>query len=87
MRFVLYAGHVLIDANLPTLVALRERLRLEVARQPSAMADLHVLVFNCGDGRYLGRLNVVLEDGQPVLALPGRPPGDGSETTLEHALG
>ena len=73
MRFLLYAGDGLIDANIPTLAALRERLRLELAGQPSAMSDLYVLVFNAGDGRYLGRRNVLVEDGHPVLVLPGRP--------------
>ena len=52
MRFLLYAGHSLIDANVPTIAALRERLRLEVATHPSGMSDLYVLVFDRVDGRF-----------------------------------
>ena len=80
MGFLLYAGHGVIDANIPTLAALRERLRLEVAGKPSAMSDLYVLVFSRDDGRYLGRRNVLVADGHPVLVPPGcRPLGGGSE--------
>jgi hypothetical protein len=61
----------LIDANLPTVAALRERLRLEVAGHPSGMSDLYVLVFDRGDGRFLGRRSVMVEDGHPVLVPPG----------------
>jgi hypothetical protein len=71
MRFLLYRGHSLIDANIPTVAALRERLRLEVAARPRGVSDLHVLVFERGDGRFLGRRGVLVEDGHPVLVSPG----------------
>ena len=77
MRFLLYAAHGLIDANIPTIAALRERLRLEVATQPSGMSNLYVLVFDRGDDRFLGRCSVMVEDGHPVLV---RPNSDGYGT-------
>jgi hypothetical protein len=62
--------------QIPTLAASRERVRLEVAGEPAAMSDLYVLVIKRGEGRYLGRRNVLVEDGQPVLVLAGcRPLG------------
>lgn len=71
MRFLLYAGHSLIDANIPTIAALRERLRMEVAARPREVSDLYVLVFDRGDGRFLGRRRVLVEHGHPVLVSPG----------------
>ena len=77
MRFLLYAGHGLIDANIPTIAALRERLRREVARRPAIMSELYVLVFDRGDDRFLGRCGVMVQDGHPVLV---RPDSDGYGT-------
>jgi hypothetical protein len=88
IRFLFHADHGLIGANASTFAAVRERLRLEVAGQPSTMSDIHVLVFKRGDGRYLRRRNVLVKDGDWVLALPGcRLPGGGSEIRLERAPG
>jgi hypothetical protein len=71
MRFLLYGGHGLIDANIPTVAALRERLRLEVAARPRGVSDLYVLIFERGEGRFLGRRRVLVEDGYPVLVSSG----------------
>jgi hypothetical protein len=79
MRFLLYGPHGLIDANIPTVAALRERLRLEAAGRPSATSDLYVLVFDRADGRFLGRRDVVIEDGYPIVVSPG-----GSQLRRDH---
>jgi hypothetical protein len=86
VRFLLYGSGGLIDANLPTLAALYKRLRLAVAARPSGTSDLRVLIFNCGDDRFLGRGDVLVEDGNPVLVMLGcRVPE--STVAPEHALG
>jgi hypothetical protein len=72
VRFLLYADRTLIDANIPTFAALRERLRPLVRGRPSGLSDLHVLVFDTGDDSYLGRRNVLVWDGEPVLVRPAR---------------
>ena len=84
MRF-LVTGHGVIGANIPPLAAPYKRGRLEVAGQPSAMSDRYVPVFSRGDGRYLGRRNVLVEDGHPMLVPPGcRPLGGGSGISLNR---
>lgn len=86
MGFLLYAGGGLIDANIPTLAPLYKRLRLEVAARPLGAPDLCVLIFECGDGRFVGRGDVLVEDGNPVLVLPGRRVRE-STVAPEHAVG
>jgi hypothetical protein len=66
---LLYGSTGLIDANLPSLSALRGRLRL-MAGQQVGMFGVHVLVFDAETDRYLGRRDIVIDDGEPVLVSP-----------------
>lgn len=66
---MLYASHGLVDANIPTWSALHERLRL-MAGQPAVTSGVHVLIFDAGTNRYLGRRDIVLDDGEPMLVNP-----------------
>jgi hypothetical protein len=74
MRYLLYADRGLVDADVPTLAALREHLRRLVNGQPPGPAGLYVLVFDSADDRYLGRVDVLVEDGEPVLVRPATGP-------------
>ncbi|HWE12558.1 MAG TPA: hypothetical protein VG365_03550 [Solirubrobacteraceae bacterium] len=69
MRFLLYSSHGLVDANLPNLSALHERLR-QMNRQPVGMSGVHVLVFDAETDRYLYRRDILVDDGEPVLVSP-----------------
>jgi hypothetical protein len=71
MRYLLYRDRGLIDANVATVSALRERLRAEVAVWPWRVSDLNVLVFDSDDVPFLGRRSVLVVDGHPVLVPPG----------------
>jgi hypothetical protein len=70
VRYLLYRSHGLVDANLPSLSALQERLRL-MARQPLGMSNVHVLMFDDETDRYLGRRDIVVDDGELVLVSSG----------------
>jgi hypothetical protein len=69
VRFMLYRSQGLVDANLPSLSALRERLRL-MAGQPVGMSGVYVLVFDVETDRYLGRRDILVDDGELVLVSP-----------------
>ncbi|HWD73733.1 MAG TPA: hypothetical protein VG371_01255 [Solirubrobacteraceae bacterium] len=69
MRFLLYSSRGLVDADLPGEAALRERLR-QMAGQPGGLSGVYVLVFDTGTDRYLGRCDIVVDDGEPVLVGP-----------------
>jgi hypothetical protein len=69
VRFLLYSSYGLVDANLSSFSALRERLRL-MTRQPVGMSGVHVLVFDAETDRYLGRRDIIIDDGEPVLVRP-----------------
>jgi hypothetical protein len=70
VRFVLYGGHGLIDADLPGLPALRERLA-QMVRRPGGLSGVFVLVFDTETDRYLGRCDILVDDGKPVLVYGG----------------
>lgn len=69
MRFLLYRSHELVDAGLPSLPALRERLRL-MAEEPVGMSGVYVLIFDTETDRYLGRREILVDNGEPVLVDP-----------------
>lgn len=69
MRFLIYSGNGLVDANLHNVPALHGRLRL-MARRRREMAGAHVLVFHTETDRYLGRRDIIIDDGEPVLVCP-----------------
>jgi hypothetical protein len=69
VRVLLYCSQGLVDANLPSMSALRERLRL-MARQPLGMSGVHILVFDAETDRYLGRRDIVVDEGELVLVSP-----------------
>jgi hypothetical protein len=66
---LLYSSRGLIDADLPSFLALRERLR-QMARQPAGLSGVYVLVFDTATDRYLGRCDIVVDEGEPVLVGP-----------------
>jgi hypothetical protein len=69
VRFLLYSSRGLVDADLPGEAALRERLR-QMAGQPGGLSGVYVLVFDAATDRYLGRCDIVVDDGEPVLVGP-----------------
>jgi hypothetical protein len=69
MRFLLYGSRGLIDANLPGLSAVRDRLRL-IDRDPAGASGMHVLVFDAETDGYLGRRDILLDGDEPVLVSP-----------------
>ena len=69
MRFLLYSSQGLVDANLPSLAALQERLR-RMTRKPVGMLGVHVLIYDTETDRYLGRREIVIDHGEPVLVSP-----------------
>jgi hypothetical protein len=69
VRYLLYSSYGLVDANLPNLSALHERLR-RMARQPVGMSGVHVLVYDAETDRYLGRRDIIVDNGEPVLVSP-----------------
>jgi hypothetical protein len=84
MHFLLYAGHGLVDANLPTVAALRDCLRLKLAGRPPGMSDLYVLIFD-HDGRFLDRRGVMVQDGHPCLVPPRVGRWDADQSSGVHA--
>jgi hypothetical protein len=43
---------------------------LLMAHEPVEMSGVHVLVFDAETDRYMGRRDIVLDDGEPVLVSP-----------------
>jgi hypothetical protein len=69
VRFLLYSNRGLLDADLPSLSALRERLR-QMAGRPGGLSGAYALAFDRKTDRYMGRCDIFVEDGEPLLVGP-----------------
>jgi hypothetical protein len=66
---LLYSSHGLVDAGLPSVSAVCERLGL-MSRKPGDKSGVYVLVYDAETDRYLGRRDIVVDDGELVLVSP-----------------